>query len=92
MKRTLEVLRILIVHQVREITTIIKDHIQSLSIGESGDSLVDTPRVLLFGLTLPREDRYTSCSNTKHTVFVSTSRNNISHQRDQNMAATIVEA
>lgn len=46
-----------------KITSIVQDHVQGLSAGERREGLVDAPQVLLFGLTLPREDGNASGSN-----------------------------
>lgn len=49
-------LRVLFVDVGGEITTIIEDHVQRLTTGETLDGLVDTPKVFLLGLALPGED------------------------------------
>lgn len=41
---------------VGKVTTIVEDQVQRLAIGEALDGLVDTPSVLILGLTLPGED------------------------------------
>lgn len=48
----------------RQITTIIKDHIEGLAIREGIKGLLNTPSVLFFGFTLPCEDWDTSSGNT----------------------------
>ena len=53
---TLEVLRVLLVDQAGQVTSIIKDHVQRLAVGESGEGLFDTPKVFLLGLSLPSKD------------------------------------
>ena len=50
-------------NEVGKVTTIIKDHVKALAIGESSEGLFNTPGVFLFGLTLPRKDRDASRSN-----------------------------
>ena len=39
-----------------QVTSIIKDHVQRLAVGESGEGLFDTPKVFLLGLSLPSKD------------------------------------
>lgn len=56
---TVEELGVLLVNQRGEVTTVIEDHVKSLASRESLKGLVDTPEVLLLGLTLPGEDRDT---------------------------------
>ena len=60
---TREVLRVLLVDEVGEITTIIENHVQSLAIWESCEGLLDAPYVFLFRLALPCKDRDTSRSD-----------------------------
>ena len=43
-----------------EVTTVVKDQVQRLATGETLDGLVNTPDILLLGLTLPGEDGNTS--------------------------------
>ena len=43
MIRTLEVLRVFLMHQGSEITTIVEDHVERLAPGKSGDGLLDAP-------------------------------------------------
>ena len=71
---TLEVLRILLVDEVGEITTIIEDHVQSLAIWESCEGLLDAPYVFLFRLALPCKDRNTGSRDTEDN-FIKTLRN-----------------
>ena len=56
-----------------KVTTVVKDHVEGLAAGESSQGLLDTPLVLLLGLTLPGEDGNTGGSDTtKHrlvTIF-----------------------
>lgn len=40
-----------------QITTIVKDHVQGLSVLETGKSLFDTPEVFLLSFTFPCEHR-----------------------------------
>lgn len=65
---TLEVLRVLLVHKVRQISAIIKDHVQRLATRESIKGLLNAPRVLLLGLSLPGVHRDTSSSNSADRV------------------------
>jgi hypothetical protein len=53
---TLQVLGVLFVNKGGEITTIVQDHVQALSTGESSKSLFDAPGILLLSLTLPGKD------------------------------------
>ena len=63
---TLEVLRVLLVDQAGQVTSIIEDHVQGLSALERSEGLVDAPEVLLLGLTLPREHGNTGRGDTTH--------------------------
>lgn len=51
-----EELGVLLVDQRGEVTTVIENHVKSLAPGESLEGLVDTPKILLLGLTLPSKD------------------------------------
>ena len=42
-----------------QVTTIVQDHVKRLVAGESSQSLIDAPKVLLLGLALPGEHRDT---------------------------------
>lgn len=53
-------LRILVVDHTGKVTTVIENHIQGLTAGESMKTLFDTPKVFFFCLTLPGKDRNTS--------------------------------
>lgn len=64
MKRlTLEILRELFVHKAGEITSIVEDHVEDLSVLEAAEGLLNAPEVLLLSLALPGKDRNTSCSD-----------------------------
>lgn len=65
MSHALEVLGELLMHDVGQVTSIVKDHVQRLAILESSDGLLDTPVVFLLTLTLPGKDGDPSCSNTR---------------------------
>ncbi len=52
---TLELLRVLVVDERGQITTVVEDKVELLAILESGELLVQAPVVLLLGLTLPGE-------------------------------------
>ena len=52
---TLELLRVLVVDERGQITTVVEDKVELLAILESGELLVQAPVVLLLGLTLPSE-------------------------------------
>jgi hypothetical protein len=53
----LELLRVLVVDERGEVTTVIKDEVELLAILEGGELLLQAPIVLLLGLTLPGEAR-----------------------------------
>jgi hypothetical protein len=61
----------LLVDEVGEVTTIVEDHVEGLAVGEGSETLLNTPDVLLFGLTLPGEDRNTGGSNRSGGVVLS---------------------
>lgn len=63
----LQVLRVLLVNEGGEITTIVQDHVQALATGESSKSLFDAPGVLLLCLTLPCVDGNTCGSDATET-------------------------
>lgn len=65
---TLEVLRVLLMHKVRQVSAIIKDHVQRLATRESGEGLLNAPCVLLLGFPLPSVHRDTSGSNSVDRV------------------------
>lgn len=54
----LEHLRVLLVDESGQVTTVIKDQVESLVVLECGELLLDTPGVLFLGLTLPGEAMY----------------------------------
>ena len=54
-----KVLRVLLVNEIGQITSIIEDHVEGLSVFESSNGLIDAPEVLLLRLPLPCEDRNT---------------------------------
>jgi hypothetical protein len=66
---TSEQLRVLLVDNVGKITTIIKNHVEGLSIREE-QSLLDTPDEFLISLTLPGVDRDTSGSDGSSGVIL----------------------
>lgn len=51
-----EKIRVLVVNEGGEITTIVEDHVQRPATGETFNSLVDTPLVFLLTLALPGKD------------------------------------
>lgn len=53
---TTQKLGVLVVDQPGQVTSVVQDHVQSLTFGEGLQGLVDTPKVLLLGFTLPGED------------------------------------
>ena len=64
---TLEVLGVLFVDESGQVTTVIQNHVEGLSAGESSQGLLDTPVVLLLGLALPCEDRNAGGGNAVST-------------------------
>ena len=59
----LELLGVLVVDEVGEVTTVIEDEVELLAVLEGGKLLLQAPVVLLLGLTLPGEDGDTGSSN-----------------------------
>ena len=43
-----------------EISSVVENHVEGLSVGETSNGLLHAPDVLLLGLSLPGEDGYTS--------------------------------
>ena len=64
-----EVLGILLVDEVGEVTAVIEDHVEGLAVRED-DSLLDAPDVLLISLTLPGVDRDTAGGNGGSCVIL----------------------
>eukprot|EP00128_Syssomonas_multiformis_P016851 Colp12_sorted_trinity150504_noHs@2414 len=62
-------LGVLVVDDVGEVTTVVKDHVEGLAIGEE-DGLLNAPVVLLIGLTLPGIDRDASGGNGGGSVIL----------------------
>ena len=58
-----KVLGVLVVNQVGQISSVVEDHVQWLSIWEGAEGLLNTPVVLLLGLSLPGEDGDTGGSD-----------------------------
>jgi hypothetical protein len=65
-----KVLGVLVVDQVGQISSIVEDHVEGLSIGESAEGLLDTPVVLLLGLSLPGKDGNTGGSDSGSGVIL----------------------
>ena len=65
-----KVLGVLVVDQVGQITSIVEDHVERLSIGEGAEGLLDTPVVLLLGLSLPGKDGDTGSSDGSGSVVL----------------------
>jgi len=53
-----------------KISSIIKDHVESLATLESGKRLLNTPNIFFFRFTLPGEHRDTSSSDAKRKDLV----------------------
>ena len=49
-------LGVLLVNEGGEISSIVEDHVEGLSVGETSNGLLHAPDVLLLGLSLPGED------------------------------------
>ena len=60
---TLKHLRMLVMHQCSQITSVIKNEIEMFPILKSSQLLLQTPIVLFFRLPLPSKDRGTAGSN-----------------------------
>lgn len=67
---TVELLGELVVDKGGQVTTVIEDEVEFLAILEGRELLLQAPVVLLIGLTLPGEDRYTSGSNGGGSVVL----------------------
>jgi hypothetical protein len=67
----LEHLGVLGVDKGGQVTTVVKDEVELLVILEGKELLLETPLVLLLGLTLPGEDRDTGGSNGSGGVVLS---------------------
>lgn len=65
-----KVLGVLVVDQVGQISSIVEDHVEGLSIGEGAEGLLDTPVVLLLGLSLPGKDGDTGSSDGSGSVVL----------------------
>ena len=63
--RTRKVLGIFFMDQSREVSSIIKDHVESLATLESGQRLLNAPSIFFFRFTFPSEHRDTSSSDAK---------------------------
>lgn len=57
---TLEILWVLFVDEVGQVTTVVEDHVKRFSTREGSEGLLNAPGVFLFSLALPREDGDTS--------------------------------
>lgn len=55
-RHTLEVLGELRVDKGGKITTVVEDHVERLAASEASNGLLNTPLVLLIGLSFPGED------------------------------------
>ena len=66
----LEHLRVLLVDESSEVTTVVEDQVQALAVLESCELLLKAPLVFLLGLTLPGEDRYAGGGNGGGSVVL----------------------
>lgn len=66
----LQHLWVLLVNQSGQVSTVIQNQVQLLAVLESEQLLLDTPQVLLFGLTLPSENWHTSSGNGSSSVVL----------------------
>jgi hypothetical protein len=53
-----------------EVTSVIEDHVERLALWEGSEGLVDTPDVLLLGLTLPGVDGDTGSGDSGSGVVL----------------------
>ena len=67
---TWEVLGVLVVDKGGEVTSVIEDHVEGLALWEGSEGLVDTPDVLLLGLTLPGVDGDTGSGDSGSGVVL----------------------
>jgi hypothetical protein len=66
----LEHLRVLLVDEGSEVTTVVEDQVQRLAVLEGSKLLLEAPLVLLLGLALPGEDGDTSSGNGSGSVVL----------------------
>ena len=66
----LEHLRVLLVDEGSEVTTVVEDQVQALAVLESCELLLEAPLVFLLGLALPGEDRYAGGGNGGGSVVL----------------------
>ena len=66
----LEHLRVLLVDESSEVTTVVEDQVQALAVLESCELLLEAPLVFLLGLALPGEDRYAGGGNGGGSVVL----------------------
>ena len=71
---TLQVLRVLGVDEVGQVTAVVEDHVQRLVVLERRESLLDAPVVLILGFALPSKDGNTSGSDAERRMSFSPSR------------------
>ena len=57
-------------NQGGQVASIIKDHVQSFTAFEAGNSLLDAPSIFFLSFTFPREDWNTSRGNTTKKKLV----------------------
>lgn len=66
----LELLGVLVVDKVGQVTTVVEDQVELLAVLEGGQLLLEAPVVLLLGLALPGKDGDTSSSNGSSGVVL----------------------
>jgi hypothetical protein len=66
-----QVLGILFVDKVGQVSAIIEDHVEWLSTRESSKSLLDAPQIFLLSLAFPRVNRNTSDCNGSSGMILS---------------------
>ena len=59
-EHTVQVVRVLFVDEVSQVTTIVENQVEWLSIRKSSKSLLNAPEILLLGLAFPCVNRNTS--------------------------------
>jgi len=66
----LEVLGVLVVDKRGKVSSVVEDQVEGLALWEGSEGLLDTPLVLLLGLTLPGKDGDTGSGNSSGGVVL----------------------
>lgn len=75
--RTLEQLGVLLVNERSQISSVIEDHVERLTVGESTDGLLKAPLVLLLSLSLPRKDGNAGGGDAGQAHMISSGRSSV---------------